>query len=636
MGLFGKLSGSKEWFKIGNICNDAENAYKKGVQEEDSGNFDLALKHYDESIEIVSKALKINPEDFQSLSYKARYLISKSALNVIKLNPEEAVHLIDESIIYLNKALEKKPHNKNIKNLQSNASLIKARALLMADKREEAVKILKIHSETSHVSFENQLSGSLNLLAVKIAESPHGSSEKALECINEAILINDENLKSNPNDKLSLEYKENYRRNKEAILKNLMTGKENEINDLIYTITEDNKHHYPTQKKRIDKLVSYGPLAVESIQKVVDDHIEFEFKIFNFSGEYKNFGLICEALGMIGNKESFKCLKDIALLDANVLEYQKYTKPGVIKGLSYFDSDEAKKLIRKIEKPDLIESDLFVASDDLYNKSESERISSEKRALTYYWRENAINWWKEHESLESGACDACGMPLNKGEGYLKSRRMRCEKCTNNLIRDWDKTDNDPDYFGDSELKNALTFSKIRNVTKKYRYESYIGRLFDYNLAKVNGNGYELTDDGILYVDGQFCQIRDCSEHSDNISDLDTASHGSTFNLNFEEFTLLGSIFLDEELTNHVIRCANNIGLERWVNGAIMKISGSLAHGVRHNDNSKRIKINDNVELTEEGMAIFKKHLKINIENNHSDLQLLVKTAINNDSNLKPF
>lgn len=97
--------------------------------------------------------------------------------------------------------------------------------------------------------------------------------------------------------------------------------------------------------------------------------------------------------------------------------------------------------------------------DSIFGKKEKTKKyakkSTEKNALKNYWEKNAKRWWSQPSAPYGGACDGCGKPLEKGEGYLKGSRMRCEECTENLFQYWDEADNEPNYFGYREVENAL-------------------------------------------------------------------------------------------------------------------------------------------------------------------------------------
>lgn len=114
--------------------------------------------------------------------------------------------------------------------------------------------------------------------------------------------------------------------------------------------------------------------------------------------------------------------------------------------------------------------------------------------------------------------------------------------------------------------------------------SQVSHLIQFGLVvctmKGGTRGYKVTDDGLLYIDGMFGR-RDCSEHPNQWAELMAVSRGRTISLNANELAVLAAIFLGEQLTSHVIDCAEKMGFEKWINGTLFDLAGSLAHGVRH-------------------------------------------------------
>lgn len=574
----------------------------------------LSKGRYDEAMEYFEKALEIDPNNSTTLGNKSLVLNEIGRINLNNQEYDKTMELFNEALILIDKSLEIDPKSKWALGIKTN--------------------ILNSIDFTSGI-----------LDKIEKAKGTHKKPSK--------ISNSDLDEKEYLEDVNSL------------------------LNEIIYS-EESYILGDTSQDERIERLVKIGESAIVPIKKSIIQAIPLARSI----GEFENMGLLCEAIGKIGGEDAFESLRYFASLDSNIFEY-KFVRIGAIKGLSNIKNDNVIEFFNKIKNnPDdpqiqiitKMDSRIMEIIDDTFDSKESKisqnriknlnepiicpnceseniekakfcaecgniidseeknnEIEYDKKALMEYWKFNAHNWW-EANSPEYPVCDACSKPLTLEDSYYFARWMRCNSCAENMLKDWDGVGNDPNYFSNGELKKALTFYETMDVTKEYKYGSYIGKLLDKGLAEKCGNGYKLTDDGVLYIDGQFCSIRDCPEHPDNMEDLEKATKGRYIGLNFEEMTLLASIYLDEDLTNYIIECTNKLGLDRWDNGAIMRLAGSLAHGVRHNSGAKGIRINDNVMLTKESMAVFKKHINLNTKNMDKDLQLLVKTVIDNYKN----
>lgn len=111
---------------------------------------------------------------------------------------------------------------------------------------------------------------------------------------------------------------------------------------------------------------------------------------------------------------------------------------------------------------------------------------------------------------------------------------------------------------------------------------HLSNLLRYGLVVANPDaGTQLTEDGLLYVDGMLGDPRDCPEHPDAFADLKAVSRDRMISLNGDELTSLATIALGERFTTHVVGCAKELEVEEWANAALMNLAGAMAHGARH-------------------------------------------------------
>lgn len=169
---------------------------------------------------------------------------------------------------------------------------------------------------------------------------------------------------------------------------------------------------------------------------------------------------------------------------------------------------------------------------------------------------------------------------------------------------------------------------------------HVSPLINYGLVVVAAtggtSGYQLTADGLLYVDGMFGDPRDCPEHPSSYDDLTAVSRGRMISLKADELGALATISLGERFTDQVVVCADKMGLGEWVNSALMKYAGSMAHGVRHGTGtewSPTMPLAE-VELKGEMKHAFEKQLSASVSESRKDLLKLVR-AVSGSSVIKP-
>lgn len=161
---------------------------------------------------------------------------------------------------------------------------------------------------------------------------------------------------------------------------------------------------------------------------------------------------------------------------------------------------------------------------------------------------------------------------------------------------------------------------------------HVSPLINYGLvvaAATGGtSGYQLTGDGLLYVDGMFGDPRDCPEHPSSYDDLKAVSRGRVISLKADELIALATISLGERFTNHIAAFADKMGLGEWINSALMKFSGSIAHGVRHGTGTEwsLAKPLAEVELKGQTKRAFERQLSASVGQSRKDLLRLARAV----------
>ena len=148
---------------------------------------------------------------------------------------------------------------------------------------------------------------------------------------------------------------------------------------------------------------------------------------------------------------------------------------------------------------------------------------------------------------------------------------------------------------------------------------HVGILENYGLvtqATDGGtSGYQITDDGLLYIDGMFCHPRKCSTHPNPMDDLNAVSRGRFMMLEAEELKTLAVIFIGAEFTNHIVDCAVRMNLEEGTHGALTTLSGAIAHGMRHARGNRN------------GKDAYQKQLSVCLQDRNEKIRNLVEAAL---------
>jgi HEAT repeat protein len=102
------------------------------------------------------------------------------------------------------------------------------------------------------------------------------------------------------------------------------------------------------------------------------------------------------------------------------------------------------------------------------------------------------------------------------------------------------------------------------------------------------DGWRVTDDGLLYVDGMAAAgPRACQEHSSPMDDLNAVSRGRYMSFEPEALVVLYGLLLGQDFANHLRDVARTNELLPYAAAVLGGCAGSFAHALRHSGRVSR-------------------------------------------------
>ena len=102
-----------------------------------------------------------------------------------------------------------------------------------------------------------------------------------------------------------------------------------------------------SQKGRIEQLVALGPSIVPEVERAVRNVIQRG----RSTDEFKNAGLLSEAIGKMGGPGAYEILVGLATQESRAMEY-RFVREGAIRGLSYLRDERAADILARLAQSD--------------------------------------------------------------------------------------------------------------------------------------------------------------------------------------------------------------------------------------------------------------------------------------------